>query len=116
MFLYPNNHNRTKISKGVEIINPTVLKVSIYITTVTTISRILTTSLISILAGDFDSGAEKDLTNSVTANIAEQVIIITKYTVGKVPGPPTAVTGVLNGSRSAVLNTTSPRTTNAKET
>jgi len=116
--LYPNNHNKTRSSKGVEIIKPTTRKVDMYIATAAIIIRILITSFTSVLALDdgFDSDAENDLINSVTAKIAEKIMIIAKYAVGKVAGPPIAVIRVLNGSCSAALNTKSPRITNAEAT
>jgi len=117
LFLYSNSHNKARVSKGVEIINPTVPKVDMYIVTAAINSRILITVFFSILAGGFDSEeTEKDFTNSVTAKIAEKVIMITKNAAGKVPGPPIAVIGVLNGSRNATLNPAIPRATNAKAT
>ena len=90
-----------------------------YIVTHAINSRILVAAFFPIWAGNFisdDSEAEKDLTNSVAAKIAEKVMIITRNAAGKVPGPPIAVIGVLNGSRNAVLKPAIPRTTNVKAT
>jgi len=116
--LYPNSHNKARVSKGVEIMNPTMRRVDMYTATATIIIRILITSLTSIAALDdgFDSDAEKDLINSVIAKIAEKPMIIAKYAVGKVAGPPIAAIRVLNGSCSVVLNTMSPRITSSEAT
>jgi hypothetical protein len=71
------------------------------------------------MADCFDSdGLEtgEDLTNSVTAKITEQVMIRTRNIVGKVPGPPILVTGVVKGSCNATGKPMIPKTAKATAT